>query len=253
MRDRLKRKLPVRRVVWSAVSGVLVSAALVAVGVVQSDPSFFHSSFYFPHHLQELDGTGIYRSDGPLYSLVETGPVGVFENLEDMSAFMLAADYSIWLFAKDIHPGVSIFEQPTWFQVEMSDWQDSGKEQWSFFAFGFPFRCSGYQVRDRWWGPGVNIHHGFVIWPPEDRVTSSRPGREFIIPTRVYWLAATGNVLFWTVAAFALKTVSVWARRTLRRRRGRCGECAYDLKGDLGGCPECGWGMPAEGAAVERV
>jgi hypothetical protein len=35
--------------------------------------------------------------------------------------------------------------------------------------------------------------------------------------------------------------VPIWRRRS-RARRGRCTQCAYDLRGDFGsGCPECGW------------
>ena len=32
-------------------------------------------------------------------------------------------------------------------------------------------------------------------------------------------------------------------RRHIRRKRGRCVKCGYDLHGELdAGCPECGWG-----------
>ena len=33
-----------------------------------------------------------------------------------------------------------------------------------------------------------------------------------------------------------------YTRRFRRRRKGRCPNCAYDLKSDFStGCPECGW------------
>jgi len=31
-------------------------------------------------------------------------------------------------------------------------------------------------------------------------------------------------------------------RRMIRRKRGHCIKCGYDLRGDFSaGCPECGW------------
>jgi hypothetical protein len=43
----------------------------------------------------------------------------------------------------------------------------------------------------------------------------------------------------WLVAFFGFAP----ARRIMRRRRGRCPRCNYDLRSDLdNGCPECGWG-----------
>ena len=39
-------------------------------------------------------------------------------------------------------------------------------------------------------------------------------------------------------------------RRHIRRKRGRCPKCGYDLRGDLEhGCPECGWNRQPEATA----
>lgn len=55
--------------------------------------------------------------------------------------------------------------------------------------------------------------------------------------------AAGAGALFWVLSLALRRT-----RRAIRRRRGRCPECAYDLRGGRTGsptsplgCPECGW------------
>jgi hypothetical protein len=71
------------------------------------------------------------------------------------------------------------------------------------------------------------------------------------LPMRPIWkgLAADAGVYAaaWLVALWAFAV----ARRWVRRRKGRCLACGYDLKRDMtGGCPECGWNRPApEGPA----
>ena len=64
-------------------------------------------------------------------------------------------------------------------------------------------------------------------------------------PTRVIWPGMIVNELFY-VLLFAT-TFAGWryGRRWIRRRRGRCPQCDYDLRGNSGGgCPECGWKRP---------
>ena len=52
----------------------------------------------------------------------------------------------------------------------------------------------------------------------------------------------------WLVAAAGLAVGAVFVRRPDRRlarlRRGRCGQCNYDLRGTRGRCPECGKLVP---------
>ena len=53
------------------------------------------------------------------------------------------------------------------------------------------------------------------------------------------------DTAFWGATAFAVVAGIRATRAALRRRRGQCLACAYDLKGDTAsGCPECGWNRP---------
>ena len=62
------------------------------------------------------------------------------------------------------------------------------------------------------------------------------------LPLRPIWPGFTLNTLTYGAALYLLFFGGVALRRQIRRKRGRCIKCGYDLRGDLGaGCPECGW------------
>ena len=52
-------------------------------------------------------------------------------------------------------------------------------------------------------------------------------------------------VPIWALAAVPGAPLAlIWGRSAVRRRRGRCGPCGYDLSGNTSGlCPECGAGI----------
>lgn len=59
-----------------------------------------------------------------------------------------------------------------------------------------------------------------------------------VIPLRPVWQGFIINTIFYA----ALIWLPLFARKRLRHYRGRCVNCAYDLRGNhLAGCPECGW------------
>jgi hypothetical protein len=125
--------------------------------------------------------------------------------------------------------------------------------------FGFPLRC-------------LEGEHGTVLWsragaPPQPVYRGAapisvlglgdKPGglsfpnygvmRDRVLPLRVIWLGWIGNALIFE-ALYVLIVVVVCRNgiRALRRRRGRCPACGYDLQRDLiAGCPECGWNRSA--------
>lgn len=88
--------------------------------------------------------------------------------------------------------------------------------------------------------PSLGWSVSYSPWLPEWDWPHLWFGRDAQLPPGL-WLM---ELPLWvpTLAA-ALVLVPVWAiRRTARKRfgAGRCGQCAYDLTGITGPCPECG-------------
>lgn len=65
-----------------------------------------------------------------------------------------------------------------------------------------------------------------------------------VLPYRPIVTGLIGNVLFWTLILLLLHQGLTFVAHRVRRRRGLCPVCSYDLRGGAGvdaGCPECGW------------
>ena len=64
------------------------------------------------------------------------------------------------------------------------------------------------------------------------------------LPLHPIWPGFAINTIFYAVILWLLTLGPFTARRMIRRKRGRCIKCGYDLRGNFGGgggCPECGW------------
>lgn len=62
-----------------------------------------------------------------------------------------------------------------------------------------------------------------------------------VLPTRPIWLGFIINTLFYCMVLWLLWSAPFVTRRLIRRRRGRCVQCGYDLRGaEPDVCPECG-------------
>ncbi len=62
-----------------------------------------------------------------------------------------------------------------------------------------------------------------------------------VLPLTLYWPGALANTLIYAAALLVPFTMYPIVRRHLRRRRGRCPACSYDLRATTTGiCPECG-------------
>ncbi|MEE9129209.1 MAG: hypothetical protein V3T84_04260 [Phycisphaerales bacterium] len=50
------------------------------------------------------------------------------------------------------------------------------------------------------------------------------------------------NTLLGATVLWLAMLAPITLRRIIRRKRGLCIKCGYDLRGDFStGCPECGW------------
>ncbi len=84
--------------------------------------------------------------------------------------------------------------------------------------------------------PVVGMVGGFdlrCVWPS---------GPNVILPLQPIWVGFVGNTLCYASAWWGLCSTPAPIRRWVRRRRGQCPTCGYDLRGNVAeGCPECGW------------
>ncbi len=69
------------------------------------------------------------------------------------------------------------------------------------------------------------------------------PANGLKILLRPVWPGFAINTLLYAGVLWLLTLGSFTARRIIRRRRGLCIKCGYDLRGtEHAKCPECGWG-----------
>jgi len=62
------------------------------------------------------------------------------------------------------------------------------------------------------------------------------------LPLRPIFPGFVVNTLFYAAMWFGIFFGVAAVRRFIRKKRGRCVKCSYDLRGELDkGCPECGW------------
>ena len=81
---------------------------------------------------------------------------------------------------------------------------------------------------------GVRFPNLFGLFPPV---------KNFTVPLRPIWPGFGINTVFYAAILWSLTLGPFTARRIIRRKRGLCINCGYDLRGtsgDGGVCPECG-------------
>jgi hypothetical protein len=117
--------------------------------------------------------------------------------------------------------------------------QASGGSFWELRAYGWPYKCmaAGYLASPT---GGKPIGLGWFD------VKSPMSGRRILVPIRPIWQGLVADAVIFTVPWWAMAIAGGAGMRSfiqrMRRRRGRCPRCDYDLRGDpRGGCPECGW------------
>ncbi len=93
--------------------------------------------------------------------------------------------------------------------------------------------------------PMISMWHIWADFTPNGRTQmfpdSIQVGR-WNLPNRVAWNGFFVDTAFYATIWFALPRSFTQTRRAVRKRRGLCMRCGYDLRGDSSaGCPECGW------------
>ena len=64
------------------------------------------------------------------------------------------------------------------------------------------------------------------------------------LPLRPIWPGFAINTVFYAVVLWLLTLAPFTARRFIRRKRGHCIKCGYDLRAvEHEKCPECGAGV----------
>jgi hypothetical protein len=73
-----------------------------------------------------------------------------------------------------------------------------------------------------------------------------------VVPGRAHWPGLCADSIFFGGAWWVVITAVSGSRQSLRRIRGRCPRCAYDLRGLPANspCPECGAGVIKPGSAL---
>jgi hypothetical protein len=91
---------------------------------------------------------------------------------------------------------------------------------------------------------GCTIEGGVAMAKSDSLDDLSFFGDEFrVLPLHPLWPGLLLNTAFYGVICWAVWFVPGAVRRGLRKRRGTCVRCGYDLRGGaLAACPECGAG-----------
>ena len=126
------------------------------------------------------------------------------------------------------------------------DLSDDSRE-YSCYAFGWPKRSLRGIVRHPCWrdGRAFGFEDEYIIvldtdTTSVDRTSYRRPAR--FLPYDPIFPGFITNTLFYSGVWFGVFFSVGFVKRAVRRKRGRCVKCSYDLRGEFEkGCPECGW------------
>ena len=134
----------------------------------------------------------------------------------------------------------------------LPDWGDLQNPKESTYreavALGWPMLACWSSIKSGFIGDpkrtellgGLNIGR----WEGEERHQGSvLYSTEQVLPFRPIPWGFLINTIFYALLLWLLTLGPFTARRMIRRKRGRCIKCGYDMRGDFSsGCPECGWG-----------
>ena len=124
---------------------------------------------------------------------------------------------------------------------------------WHEHAYGWPMLSLGFRTENDWQMRGTD---GMLLNQPRPFRTVdaivTKPStpilrRSDYLPIGIIWRGLLLDTGLYATIWLALLSVPRPLRRMIRRKRGRCIKCGYDLRGDFSaGCPECGWQRASE-------
>jgi len=155
--------------------------------------------------------------------------------------------------SKELHPLVSHTAAP---EELVPSWSDLGElstefknavacepdslviERIRIHCFGWPFKClwSFWEKLDTGDSSPVYDSGGYIFELEPWRYSVPRA-----LPILPIWLGFVINTFIYSSMLWFIAVMPFTLRRTLRRKRGLCIKCGYDLRGtDHKACPECG-------------
>ncbi len=104
---------------------------------------------------------------------------------------------------------------------------------------GWPFRSAEMRI---WVNVSSEVRTELLAGPLTRAKAENLREKSTETTLVVRWPGLTINTVFYAVILWLPICGPSVLRPIIRRRRGRCIKCDYDLRGDLdAGCPECGW------------
>jgi hypothetical protein len=111
----------------------------------------------------------------------------------------------------------------------------------SIYRMGWPWHSMTYEVFAS--TPAASVHDWDVAAIEVPRRIHRRKYARRFLPYRLLWPGFALNTAFYGAIVSALWSAPALIRRRVRKHRGHCPTCNYDLRGSTGGtdpCPECG-------------
>ncbi|XVJ59000.1 MAG: hypothetical protein HEQ23_06195 [Tepidisphaera sp.] len=228
----------VRRVVISLVAGLLATFVVqAACSIVNRSLSEFREDYRNRWSVSE-DGTQVLS----FHKASCFGSTAYALNREDRSTWeQRNADLEE---NRRIPP--SPFTGPSWVRQRLvaaentavlSNWQTVILRGWPMRS-AWQLTIDGKSVENRSLADGISL----VPWLGRSSDPKAPNALQIdSAPIAPIWSGLAFNTGFYALAFFGIVTIAPKVRTSLRRRRGRCGGCGYELR-QLGGCPECGEG-----------
>jgi hypothetical protein len=169
------------------------------------------------------------------------GPAWLYQQEDSLGAVRLRGQLASASAAGN-RRAVSVTTPPSWSEMAEASPNVTGLTTKWEEAFGWPMPAMMSRI-DRTPSGGFHVVSGINL------KRGANVNRPMYLPTRPIWSGIVINAMVFAPAWWVALALLVLSARLLRRipgfvrkRRGRCPTCGYDLRGKLeDGCSECGW------------